>query len=236
MARIPARSRDGGIRYTGRAEGDLGSLAERGPTGPSAALQARRQALAPGPWTWLRQLHGARVVTVGAPGDHAGAEADAAVTSHPEAVLCILTADCAPIAFTSAEGVRGVAHAGWRGLAGGVIAATVEAMRGAGATIIEATLGPCIHPGCYEFSPADLDEVATRLGEHVRATTTDGRPALDLPTAVRTELERAGTPLADDCCTCTACAVDAEGSWRWFSHRARGDAERQALVSVGDPR
>ena len=145
-------------------------------------------------------------------------------------MLCILTADCAPIAFSSAEGVRGVAHAGWKGLAEGVIAATVDAMRAHGATAIEAALGPCIHPSCYEFSPSDLDEVASRLGDHVRATTADGRPALDLPGAVRHELVRAGVALVDDVDRCTACDVDDTGAPRWFSHRARSDEARQALV------
>jgi polyphenol oxidase len=193
-------------------------------------MVARRRALVDGEWTWLRQVHGARVVDVTAPGEHAGAEADAAVTDVPGVVLCILTADCAPIAFTSPEGVRGVAHAGWKGLADGVVRATVEAMRAKGATDIEAALGPCIHPSCYEFSPADLDVVAARLGEHVRGETSDGRPALDLPGAVRHELAAAGVTLVEDAGTCTACDVDGAGAPRWFSHRARGDEERQALV------
>jgi polyphenol oxidase len=193
-------------------------------------MVARRRALVDGEWTWLRQVHGARVVEVTAPGEHAGAEADAAVTDVSGVVLCILTADCAPIAFTSREGVRGVAHAGWKGLADGVVRATVEAMRAKGATDIEAALGPCIHPSCYEFSPADLDVVAARLGDHVRAVTSDGRPALDLPGAVRHELAAAGVTLVEDAGTCTACDVDGDGAPRWFSHRARGDEERQALV------
>ena len=182
------------------------------------------------PWTWLRQVHGARVIDVGEPGAHAGAEADAAVTSDDDVVLCILTADCAPIAFTSPEGVRGVAHAGWKGLAEGVIAATAEAMRARGATDIAAALGPCIHPACYEFSPADLDVVAGRLGDHVRSTTADGRPALDLPGAVRHAIADSGVRLVEDARTCTACDVTEDGQPRWFSHRARGDEARQALV------
>jgi copper oxidase (laccase) domain-containing protein len=164
------------------------------------------------------------------PGEHAGAEADAAVTTHPDAVLCILTADCAPVAFTSPEGVRGVAHAGWKGLAEGVIGATVASMRARGATVVEAALGPCIEPSCYEFSPADLDEVARRLGDHVRSTTADGRPALDLPGAVRAAIAEAGAVLVEDAASCTACTVDDDGRPRWFSHRARRDEERQALV------
>jgi hypothetical protein len=190
----------------------------------------RRRAIVDRPWTWLRQVHGARVVHVTEAGEHAGAEADAAVTTHDGAVLCILTADCAPISFWSADGVRGVAHAGWKGLAEGVIGATAEAMRRLGATSIDAALGPCIHPSCYEFSPADLDVVATRLGDHVRATTADGRPALDLPGAVRRAIEDAGVRLVEDIGRCTACDVGDGGGPRWFSHRARADEERQALV------
>lgn len=191
---------------------------------------ARRRALVDGEWTWLRQVHGADVVVVREPGEHAGAGVDAAVTAHPRAVLCILTADCAPISFSSPEGVRGVAHAGWKGLAAGVIGATVDAMRALGATTIEAAIGPCIEPACYEFSPADLDEVAARLGDHVRSTTADGRPALDLPGAVRRAVTDAGARLAAGDAPCTACTVDAAGRPRYFSHRARADVERQALV------
>lgn len=219
------------ITFTGRADGDLGSVAQRGPTVPDPVVEARRQTVAEGPWSWLRQVHGSAVVVVTSPGEHAGAEADAAVTGHPDAVLAVLTADCAPIAFRSAEGIRGVAHAGWRGLAAGVVEATVDAMRDLGATTVEAVLGPCIHPECYEFGPSDLDEVAARLGSHVRATTSDGRPALDLPGAVRHAVAAAGALLADAPCPCTACDLDPDGSPRFFSHRARGDEERQALVS-----
>ena len=175
-------------------------------------------------------MHGANVVHAREPGEHAGAEADAAVTADERVVLCILTADCAPIAFTSPEGVRGAAHAGWKGLAEGVVAATVDAMRALGASDIDAALGPCIHPSCYEFSPADLDVVAGRLGDHVRSTTADGRPALDLPGAVRRAIAEAGVRLVEDAAACTACAVDDDGAPRWFSHRARGDESRQALV------
>ncbi|HUP86130.1 MAG TPA: polyphenol oxidase family protein [Acidimicrobiales bacterium] len=191
---------------------------------------ARRRAIVDRPWTWLRQVHGARVVDVTAVGEHAGAEADAAVTDVDEVVLCILTADCAPIAFSSAEGVRGVAHAGWKGLAEGVVGATVRAMREKGATSLTAALGPCIHAPCYEFSPADLDAVAARLGDHVRGVTTDGRPALDLPGAVRRAIAESGAVLGEDAGACTACDVDAAGVPRWFSHRARADELRQALV------
>lgn len=189
-----------------------------------AAVAGRRAAILDRPWTWLRQVHGNRVVVVSAPGASAGKEADAAVSDAPGAALCILTADCAPVALASPEGVLGATHAGWRGLAAGVLEATASAMRALGASDITAALGPCIRPGCYEFGAADLDTVAARLGEEVRACTLTGRPALDLPAAVRVGLDRAGVRLEHDVGACTACSP------AWFSHRARGEPERQAML------
>ena len=213
------------VVFSGRAEGDLGSARERGPAGPSAEVEGRRRALVDRPWTWLRQVHGAEVVVVGSPGDQAGAEADAAVTSHPGAALAVLTADCAPVAMASPEGVVAAAHAGWRGLAAGVLERAADAMRRLGATEIQAALGPCIHAECYEFSAPDLDRVVAVLGDGARGTTARGAPALDLPAAVRAALVRAGVALVHDEHLCTACAAD-----RCFSHRARGEVERQATV------
>ncbi|HVF32704.1 MAG TPA: laccase domain-containing protein, partial [Acidimicrobiales bacterium] len=97
-------------------------------------------------------------------------------------------------------------------------------------TTVEAALGPCIHPSCYEFSPVDLDVVAGRLGDSVRSVTARGTPALDLPGAVRQALADAGVDLVEDAGVCTACDVDEHGALRWFSHRARCDEERQALI------
>ncbi len=122
------------------------------------------------------------------------------------------------------EGVIGVAHAGWRGVAAGVIEATVAEMEALGATGIEAAIGPCIHAECYEFGPAELDGVAARLGDAVRATTAGGAPALDLPAAVRVALERAGVETVGDVGVCTACSPT------HFSWRARKETQRQATV------
>ncbi|WP_442512468.1 polyphenol oxidase family protein, partial [Novilysobacter longmucuonensis] len=85
---------------------------------------------------WLRQVHGARVLSLDvAPplplaGEGLEPEADAAVTDERHTVLAILTADCLPVLFSAADGGEvGAAHAGWRGLAAGVLEATVAAMR-----------------------------------------------------------------------------------------------------------
>jgi YfiH family protein len=182
------------------------------------------QRVGPQPWTRLRQVHGSRVVVVTEPGGMMGEEADAAVTTVVGAHLAILTADCAPIALASPEGVIGAVHAGWRGLAAGIVQRTAEAMRALGATHIEAALGPCIHPECYEFGAADLAGLTASLGHAVRGRTSTGRPALNLPAAVRSALTHAGVVLVSVDERCTACTAEL------YSHRARGEEERQAMV------
>lgn len=111
-------------------------------------------------------------------------------------------------------------HAGWRGILAGVIPAALDAMRALGARDVHAVLGPCIHAECYEFGADELDAIAGRLGDRVRGTTSWGTPALDMPAAVRALL-----PELEDRSVCTACSPN-----HW-SHRARGDRERQAVVA-----
>jgi purine-nucleoside/S-methyl-5'-thioadenosine phosphorylase / adenosine deaminase len=187
-------------------------------------VEVRRRTVVDAPWTWLRQVHSDTVVTVAAPGEGAGTKADASVTVHDGCVLAVLAADCAPVALATPQGVVAAVHAGWRGLAGGVLERAVDAVRGLGGGDVRAVLGPCIHAECYEFGPTDLDVVAGRLGDGVRSTTSDGRPALNVPAAVRAALARAGVSDIDDVAVCTACSDD------YFSWRAQGELARQALV------
>jgi YfiH family protein len=211
------------VRFTGTLEGDLGhagAWVER----PTVEVEARRRAVLDRPWTWLRQVHGDRVVIVEEPGGGSGEEADAAVSRTPGVALAIFTADCAPVAFASAEGVIGAAHAGWRGLVAGVLEQTVDAMRALGASHIEAALGPCIHPECYEFGAEDLGRVTARLGHGVRGRTAQGRPALNVPAAVRAAVTRVGVTLVSVDEACTACSSE------HFSYRARKELARQAMV------
>jgi len=217
---LRSSSRSAHVHWTGRADGDLGITA-----GPG--VDDRRRAVHAGAWAWLRQVHGAAVAQVDTPGAVQGAPGDALVSSVAGVALAVFTADCAPVALASPEGVVGVVHAGWRGLEAGVIDAAVESMRRLGASRVVAALGPCIRPGCYEFGVEDLDRLASVLGPAVRARTTGGRPALDLPAAVAGALTRCGGELVADQGGCTAC------SDQWFSHRARGDTGRQATVVVG---
>ena len=216
------RSRPGavGFRFTDRSHGDL--AVDPGGRG-AAAEELRRRALVDVPWTWLRQVHGARVVTVTAAGEHAGAEADAAVTDVPGALLSVRTAPGGPRG-READRAVGVAHVGWRGLVAGVVEATVDAMAVLGRTPTRAVLGPCIEAHHYEFGAEALHEVAARYGDAVRGTTGTGSPALDLPAGVAAACEAAGVAFHHEAC-CTACS---DVHW---SHRARADRGRQALVA-----
>lgn len=204
------------VRSTGCPQGDL--------AGPDPVVEDRRRAVVDLPWTVLDQVHGARVMVVDGPKGATGEAADGAVTAARGAALAVLTADCAPVAFGSPESVLGIAHAGWRGLRAGIIEATVTAMRRLGATRVEAVLGPCIHACCYTFGSADLDGIAMRLGEPVRAVDREGRPALDLPAGVRAAVHLAGATVVGDAGICTSCS---DRHWSW---RARGDTRRQATV------
>jgi YfiH family protein len=211
------------VRFTGRDEGDLGHGGEFVHR-VRADVAARRRAVVDLPWTWIRQRHGSDVLRVREPGGGCGTWADGAVTDRPGCALAVLAADCAPVALASPEGVIGVAHAGWAGTVAGIVQATVAAMRGLGAERVSAVIGPCIRPECYEFGPADLDRVAARYGPSVRAETAAGRPALDLPAAVRSALAEAGVDEVGDVGGCTACGG------RHFSWRARREQERHAAV------
>lgn len=212
------------VRFTGRAEGDLGP----GSTDPADEVERRRRAVLDLPWSWVRQVHGTRVVSVAGPGGESGSEADALVTKEKAAALAVFTADCAPVALVAdAHGapVLGAVHAGWRGLLDGVIDAAVEAVRRHGVSNVSAAIGPCIHAECYAFSPADLAPVVNRFGEDVGSTTAGGQPALDLPATVRAALEGAGVTVVFESDKCTACSSE------FFSHRARREPERQAMVT-----
>jgi len=213
----------GRARFTGTAEGDMGHGGA--PVGDVAAEVAeRRRAVVDLPWTWLRQVHGDTVVRVERPGAGAGTTADACVTAEAGCALAVLTADCAPVVLSSPEGVLGAAHAGWAGLVAGVLERTVETMAAMGATTISAVVGPCIRPECYRFGDDDLAGVARRLGADVRARDASGAPALDLVAGARAVLHRSGVVTVADVGSCTACAPG------WYSWRARGERERQAVV------
>lgn len=149
---------------------------------------------------WLRQVHGAGVVRFDGGGDSAiEREADAAVTSIPGVVLAILTADCLPVLFAAKDGREvGATHAGWRGLAAGVLEATVAAMHTAPERLV-AWLGPAAGSRRYEIGVEVYDAFVAQDWSAASAFTST-RPNhwnVDLYALARRRLEKAGLRAAD---------------------------------------
>lgn len=168
-----------------------------------AAVRANRELLAqaaalPSAPRWLHQVHGAGVVRFDAATDAAtGAgepQADAAVSATPGTVLAILTADCLPVLLAAADGSEvGAAHAGWRGLADGVLEATVAAMRSEPARL-RAWLGPAAGPQRYEIG-AEVREAFLAVDAAAASAFVATRPGhwlVDLYALARQRLARAG--------------------------------------------
>lgn len=129
---------------------------------PSAVAENRRRLVAgaglPESPRWLRQVHGARAVHAeGVERDVT--EADAIWTDRPGQVCAVLVADCVPILLAAGDGQCVAAvHAGWRGLAGGVIQAAVAALP-VPAAGLSAWIGPCIGPAAYEVGPEVIEQM-----------------------------------------------------------------------------
>lgn len=129
-----------------------------------AAVRTNRQLLIdsealPGAPHWLNQVHGCQVLNVAeksgaaklnAQSDAPLAEADAAFTEQFDQVLCVVTADCLPVAITNASGTKlCVAHAGWKGLVNGVLEASLAKF--ANEDSLQVWFGPAIGPRCFEI-------------------------------------------------------------------------------------
>jgi YfiH family protein len=168
-----------------------------------------------------RQVHGTHVqrVTEMPQPDH---EADGQATALEGVAGVVLVADCLPIALIAPEAVAMV-HAGWRGLAAGVVQEGVRAVRDLGAQgAIAAAIGPGAGVCCYEAG----EEVHEALGER-GAAARRGRNA-DLKAVARATLETAGVAEVHDAGLCTICADPK----RFFSHRRDGGVTgRQAGIA-----
>lgn len=143
---------------------------------------------------WLTQVHGTRVINVDS--TPASTEADASIATRAGVVCAIMTADCTPVLLADRHGrVVGAAHAGWRGLASGVLAATVNAMRDAGAEDILAWLGPGIGPLAFEVGEDVVDAFAHLHADQPVFRALEGRPGkflADLPELARRALAGVG--------------------------------------------
>jgi YfiH family protein len=173
---------------------------------------------------WLSQVHGARVV-------HASeverdvTEADAVWTDQPGQVCAVLVADCVPILLASRDGSCVAAvHAGWRGLAAGIIERTIEAMP-APASFLVACIGPCIGPEAYEVGAEVIESLVASGSVPLSWPTlcTNKRFRLDLAATAERMLWRAGAEAVTSVAQCTF----TERTYL-YSHRRSGVTGRLA--------
>jgi polyphenol oxidase len=165
------------------------------------------------------QVHGTAVVATATVA--ADTEADALFATTPGVAPTVITADCVPIAIAAA-GIVAAIHAGWRGLADGVISKALAELRarqdGTSANAFSAAIGPAAGACCYEVGP-EL---------HARFPGFSRQRNLDLRAIARAQLQDAGIKTIHDCGICTICSTDPE----LFSYRRQGEAAgRQALIA-----
>jgi YfiH family protein len=206
--------------FTSRAHGNLST--QRG-DGHERGRSARDRLCADLDLRWLcasRQVHGQTVQRWREPGGSGGEAVAIDADGHATAVrgvgAMVLTADCLPVAL-AAEGAVAMVHAGWRGLAEGVLEEGASAVRDVGAAgPLVAVIGPGAGACCYEVGP----EVHEVFGGAHRS----GRK-IDLRAIARDRLLAAGAAQVLHARACTMCDA------RFFSHRREGEhAGRQAGV------
>jgi polyphenol oxidase len=220
-------------RAGGVSSGAFASLNLSAGVGDDPGCVARNRAVLrtclPGEPAWMRQVHGRAVIE--ADGVTPETEADAAVTRRAGAVCAVMTADCLPVLLSDRAGrAVGIAHAGWRGLAAGVVESAVQAMAARAHDVI-AYLGPGIGPRRYE------------VGEDVRgaflahdpgadgafAPRGDGKYLADLYALARSRLAAAGVAATYGGGLCTA------SDQRFFSFRRDRTTGRMAsLIWIED--
>lgn len=231
--RVPGRVRalttlrTGGVSGGPFASLNLGARVGDDP----GAVAANRQRLAnaaglPAEPVWLRQIHGVRVVRAGDPVAE-DTEADAAFTDRPGVVCAVLTADCLPVFLARTDGSAvAVAHAGWRGLAAGVIESTVAALDPEQGPLA-AWLGPAIGPDAFEVGPEVREAFVVRHPEDESAFRAGhgDRYLADLYALARARLGRAGVTEVSGGGRCTYTDEPA-----FFSHRRDGLSGRMASL------
>ena len=223
------------LRTGGVSGGSFASLnlAQHVGDEPAAVAENRRRlriaAQLPAEPLWLEQVHGVDVLV------HAGStdpshppRADATVARESGRVCVVMTADCLPVVFVDRAGTRvAVAHAGWRGLAGGVLEATIAAL-GVDPVDLLAWLGPAISPPAFEVGPEVREAFVQRSAASADAFARGaaGRFQADLYALARRALAAAGVPAVygGGWCTCRQ-------SEQFFSFRRERVTGRMATLA-----
>lgn len=226
-------TRAGGISPAPFTSLNLGAHVGDSPTNVAANRTQLAGCLSlPTPPLWLEQVHGTRVLTL--PDETGNLTADAVVSHTSGQVCAIMTADCLPVLFCDQAGtVVAAAHAGWRGLAAGVLEATLQAMNVDPATVM-VWLGPAIGPTAFEVGGEVRLAFITDLPLATAAFVAHGDPdndkwLADIYQLARLRLATAGVRqfYGGDYCTYS----DSE---RFFSYRRDQQTGRQAsLIWLG---
>lgn len=234
---------------SGRYEGLL--LADLLTTLPGIehAFESRRGRLhgvLPAPLARLNQVHGAEVLRLPpAPDDLAAHRApdpvarppgDALISTRPGVTVAVAVADCQPILVADGRaGAVAAVHGGWRGLAAGILPATLQRLADLDCPPdrLVVAIGPAIGPCCFEVGPEVIEAFdAQGLGHAAEAPRPDGGPGnphCDLAAVARAELEDAGVSSEEIAVAdlCTRCHPDA-----LWSYRADGDAAGRMLGGI----
>ena len=231
------------VAFTERAEGVSEdafrslNLGLRCGDDPARALENRRRVclgLGIPNFSLVRQVHSATIVRAGRRQVGAGFEdpagalgnADAIVTESRLVPLAVLTADCVPVVLADPEaGQVAVVHAGWRGVAQGVLRSALDCFREPAA--VRAAVGPAIGPDHYEVGEDVVVAVSAACPEGALTHRSNGRLLLDLPGTVCRSLASFGVRSVDREEVCTACEPE-----RFFSHRRDGVTGRQGVVAM----
>ena len=192
---------------------------------PADQLHQTQRKLIDAPWSYLKQVHGGEIIRIRNSGDSQGAEGDGMISSTSGVPMAIQVADCAPIVLICETPVIGIVHAGWRGLLAGIVQNACSEMEKLGGHPTTAVVGSCIYPEHYEFGSVELEYMTREFGPTVESETLGGRPALDIPETAKIALRRSNVFDTHFIGDCTA------SSGKHWSHRVRGDKERQAMIA-----
>jgi polyphenol oxidase len=222
-----ATLRTGGVSEGAYSSLNLGSHVGDDPVAVAENRRLLRAALKlPAEPTWLNQVHGIDVVEAGP--TTMLPSADASVARQAGAVCVVMTADCLPVLFCDRAGTRvGAAHAGWRGLVGGVLGATIKALDVPPSQLM-AWLGPAIEPDAFEVGD-DVHEAFLQLAaDNAAAFRTNARARwqADLYQLARNELARLGVTAVYG--GGFKCFADSE---RFFSYRRESRTGRMATLA-----
>ena len=222
--RALSTTRVGGVSTAPWNSFNLGDHVEDDPAAVARNRRILRQAAElPAEPVWLEQVHGCDVRTM----DRNLCRADAGFTARPADVCAILTADCLPVLFCADDGSAvAAAHAGWRGLAAGVLEQTLDCFPGAPSSIM-AWMGPAIGPDAFEVGDEVRQAFVSRLPATAEAfvPAEPGKWLADIWLIARLRLEQAGVGRVYGGGRCTF--TEAEN---FFSYRRDGRTGRMASL------